>query len=69
MIFKSELGGTLGISSSIGSLTRILAPITSGILIDYAGLTTPAFFGSFLMFLMAILTNLTIYQKSKIKQT
>eukprot|EP01118_Nematostelium_gracile_P006556 TRINITY_DN210_c0_g1_i1.p1 TRINITY_DN210_c0_g1~~TRINITY_DN210_c0_g1_i1.p1 ORF type:complete len:391 (+),score=61.00 TRINITY_DN210_c0_g1_i1:50-1222(+) len=49
---QSELGGTLGVSASIGSLTRVMAPICSGLTIDQFGVNAPGFIGSFLMFFM-----------------
>mmetsp|Transcript_3385 Transcript_3385/g.4647 ORF Transcript_3385/g.4647 Transcript_3385/m.4647 type:complete len:399 (-) Transcript_3385:56-1252(-) len=50
---QSEMGETLGLSASVGSLTRILAPTLSGFLIDNFGLTSPAILACFLMIGMA----------------
>jgi len=53
-VAKSELGGTLGLSASIGSLTRVLAPISSGFLIDEQGVSAPGLVGAVFMGLMAV---------------
>jgi len=39
---RTELGSALGISAALGSLTRIVAPTTGGLLLDYVGLSAPA---------------------------
>ena len=44
-----ELGGILGVSSAVGSLTRVLAPMSSGVLIDSFGINAPGMFGALLM--------------------
>jgi len=51
---KSELGGTLGLSAAIGSLTRVIAPISSGFLIEYFGVWSPGFSGALLMGFMTL---------------
>jgi len=51
---QSELGGTLGLSASIGSFTRVIAPISSGYLIDHFGVWSPGVSGALLMGLMTL---------------
>jgi len=38
---KKDLGGVLGLSASIGSMTRVVAPLVGGILIDIGGVHYP----------------------------
>jgi DHA1 family tetracycline resistance protein-like MFS transporter len=49
---QSELGGTLGLSAAIGSLTRVLAPMSSGYFIDKYGVSSPGVIGCGIMTLM-----------------
>jgi len=38
---QQSLGGTLGLSAAVGSLTRVIAPTASGALIEYLGASAP----------------------------
>jgi len=49
---QSELGGTLGLSAAIGSFTRVIAPISSGFLVEYFGVWSPGSYGAVLMAIM-----------------
>jgi len=51
---QSELGGTLGLSASIGSLTRVIAPACCGYLIDELGVWSSGILGAILMGSMSI---------------
>jgi len=51
---QSEVGGTLGLSASIGSLTRVIAPMCSGYLIDRFGVWCPGLLGGILMGFMSV---------------
>jgi DHA1 family tetracycline resistance protein-like MFS transporter len=44
-----EIGGILGLSSSIESLTRVLAPTIGGVLLDRFGSWSPGTFGAFIL--------------------
>ncbi|NDJ76342.1 MAG: major facilitator superfamily domain-containing protein 9 [Chloroflexi bacterium] len=46
---NQEVGGVLGVASSIGSVTRILGPITGAILLDVLGTWAPGLFGALLV--------------------
>ncbi len=48
-VYPEELGGTLGLSSSLESLTRVLAPSLGGVLLGYIGTWAPGLFGALLM--------------------
>jgi len=70
---QSELGGTLGLSAAVGSLTRVVAPITSGFLIDQFGITAPGTFGAILMaltgcYMYLLNVHQRMNQKSKAKE-
>jgi len=54
LVEQSELGGTLGISASIGSLTRVFAPIVGGFLIDNSIPNAASLLGSAIMTVTAI---------------
>ncbi|MCG3208097.1 MAG: Tetracycline resistance protein, class C [Anaerolineae bacterium] len=48
-VYPEEVGGTLGLSSSVESLTRVLAPIMGGILLGQVGTWAPGLAGALLM--------------------
>ena len=48
-VYPEEIGGTLGLSGSIESLTRVLSPAIGGILLQSFGAIGPALFTSVLM--------------------
>jgi DHA1 family tetracycline resistance protein-like MFS transporter len=48
-VYPEEIGGTLGLSASIESLTRVLSPAIGGILLQTFGAIGPALFTSVLM--------------------
>ena len=48
-VYPEEIGGTLGISSSLESLTRVISPAVGGILLQYFGAIGPAVFSGVLM--------------------
>jgi DHA1 family tetracycline resistance protein-like MFS transporter len=54
-VYQEEVGGTMGISSSIESLTRVLAPTLGGILLGNVGTWAPGLFGAILMGLVTYL--------------
>jgi hypothetical protein len=66
---KSELGGTLGLSAAIGSLTRVIAPISSGLFIEYFGVWSPGILGAILMALMAYFVHYNNLDKLGSKTT
>jgi len=45
----SEVGGTLGISSSLESLSRVIAPVLGGFLLTSVGTFAPGIFGGILL--------------------
>jgi len=47
-----EIGGTLGLSSSLDSLTRVIAPSLGGLMIERIGAAAPGLFGFVLMILL-----------------
>ncbi len=54
VVETEEVGGVLGISSSLESLTRVIAPSASGYLIGKLGAAAPGLGGAALMGIMAI---------------
>jgi len=56
-----EIGGILGLSSSVESSTRIIAPILGGILLQQIGAWAPGVFGMIVMVGVSIFVFITIY--------
>lgn len=54
-VYPEEVGGTLGISSSVESLTRVLAPTIGGMLLGQLGSWAPGVFGAILMAIVTVL--------------
>ena len=54
-VYPEEVGGALGVSASIESLTRVLGPVAGALLLDYLGSWAPGVLGA------AILAWLTTY--------
>jgi DHA1 family tetracycline resistance protein-like MFS transporter len=48
-VYPEEIGGTLGLSASVESLTRVIAPTAGGFLLGQLGAWAPAVFSSLLM--------------------
>ncbi len=55
VVYREEVGGTLGLSASIESSTRVLAPIIGGFLLDRFGAVAPGLFSGVIMAWVAIL--------------
>jgi DHA1 family tetracycline resistance protein-like MFS transporter len=60
-VVPQEVGGILGLSTSVESSTRIIAPILGGVLLQQIGPGAPGFFGAVLMFGVSIYVYKTIY--------
>jgi MFS transporter, DHA1 family, tetracycline resistance protein len=54
-VTPAEIGGILGVSASLESITRIIAPTLGGLMLERLGTGAPGVFG------FAILTLLTLY--------
>jgi DHA1 family tetracycline resistance protein-like MFS transporter len=54
-VYPEEVGGTMGLSSSLESMTRIIAPVLGGIMLGQLGTWAPGIFGSLLMGLVLFL--------------
>ena len=52
-VYPEEIGGTLGISASVESLTRVIAPALGGILLQYFSAWGPAIFSGLIMIWVA----------------
>lgn len=48
-VWPEEVGGTLGISAALSSLTRVVAPAIGGLLLGRVGAPAPGVLGAFLM--------------------
>jgi MFS transporter, DHA1 family, tetracycline resistance protein len=48
-VYIEEVGGTLGLSSALESLTRVISPTLGGVLFSSLGAFAPGVFGAFLM--------------------
>jgi DHA1 family tetracycline resistance protein-like MFS transporter len=53
-VLPEEVGGTLGLSSSLASLTRVLAPLAGGFLLDNVGVAAPGVIGGLVVGLVAL---------------
>ena len=60
-VVPQEVGGILGLSTSVESSTRIIAPILGGVLLQQIGPGAPGFFGAVLMVGVSIYVYKTIY--------
>ena len=54
-VYPEEVGGTMGLSSSLESLTRIIAPVLGGVMLGQLGTWAPGIFGAILMGLVLYL--------------
>lgn len=59
---QDEVGGILGISASIESATRIVAPILGGYLLDYVGDWAPGAFGAAMLAVLSVYVWRVIYK-------
>jgi DHA1 family tetracycline resistance protein-like MFS transporter len=48
-VYPEEVGGTLGLSASLGSLARVFSPTVGGFLLGRVGTAAPGMLGAFLM--------------------
>ena len=48
-VYPEEVGGTLGLSASLGSLARVVSPTVGGFLLGRVGAAAPGVLGAFLM--------------------
>jgi DHA1 family tetracycline resistance protein-like MFS transporter len=48
-VYREEIGGTLGLSAALSSLSRIVAPVLGGFLIDRLGPSAPGVLGAIVM--------------------
>lgn len=48
-VYPEEIGGTLGLATSVESVTRVIAPIAGGVLIAQVGTWAPGIFGALIM--------------------
>ena len=48
-VYPEEVGGTLGLAASLGGLTRVIAPILGGFLLDNVNTAAPGLLGALLM--------------------
>lgn len=51
-VYPQEAGGILGLSASLGSLTRVVSPVVGGFLFDEVGTAAPGIAGAVLMGLL-----------------
>lgn len=52
VVAREEIGGILGISASLESVTRVLAPTMGGLMLDYLGTAAPGIIGAVLVGLL-----------------
>jgi DHA1 family tetracycline resistance protein-like MFS transporter len=60
-VAPQEIGGILGLSASVESATRIIAPILGGVLLQQIGTWAPGVFGAAVMVGVSIYVFITIY--------
>ena len=51
-VTSAEIGGTLGLSASVESLTRVIGPIVGGVLLERVGTWAPGVFGGVILVLL-----------------
>jgi DHA1 family tetracycline resistance protein-like MFS transporter len=56
-----EVGGILGLSTSIESLTRVIAPTLGGALLGWAGTAAPGIFSAAMLALLSVYVWRVIY--------
>jgi MFS family permease len=52
-VYPEEVGGTLGLAAAVNGLTRVIAPIVGGAVIDASGASAPGILGAALMAILA----------------
>jgi MFS transporter, DHA1 family, tetracycline resistance protein len=62
-VYPEEIGGTLGVSASIESLTRVLSPVAGGLLLQWARPWGPALFTAAVMTYVATLVWRRLFVK------
>jgi DHA1 family tetracycline resistance protein-like MFS transporter len=50
VVYPEEVGGALGLSASLESLTRVIAPLAGGLLLGRLGTSAPGIFAATVMF-------------------
>lgn len=55
-VYPEEVGGALGLSSAMGSLARVVAPVVGGFLLDRVGTAAPGLAGALIMAGVALYT-------------
>lgn len=60
-VTPQEVGGILGLSASVESATRIIAPVLGGALLQQVGAWAPGVFGAVLMFGLTVYVIVKIY--------
>jgi len=60
-VAPQEIGGILGLSASVESATRIIAPLLGGVLLQQIGAWAPGIFGAAVMVGVSVYVFLTIY--------
>ena len=60
-VAPSEIGGILGISSSLESITRVIAPSLGGLMLGRLGTSAPGVFGFAILVLLVSYIWRTIY--------
>jgi len=63
-VHADEVGGTLGISSSLESVTRMIAPVLGGLVLDHIGTWAPGVLGALIMTWVSIFVWLEFFRKS-----
>ena len=48
-VYPEEIGGTLGLATSVESLTRVIAPSVGGLLLEFIGVWAPGIFSALVM--------------------
>jgi DHA1 family tetracycline resistance protein-like MFS transporter len=62
---SSEVGGLLGLSASLESLTRVIAPSIGGLMLDRLGTWSPGVFSSVVLTGLFVYVFLTIYRREQ----
>ncbi len=62
---RSEFGGILGLSASLESATRVVAPTVGGLLLDYLGTSAPGVMAGVILIWLSTYVFRFIYRKPK----
>ena len=67
-VASSEFGGILGLSASLESATRVIAPSIGGLLLDYLGTSAPGILSGVILIWLSTYIYRYIFRNAKFDQ-